>query len=1066
MPLLPILPSIDEVLSDNAKNFTIDYDDGNFPPINQHAIRISNANNNMVTDFKTPYHFYVHQKNLPPDDRHFAQIPQGKFKKFSMQFVCVGEVNQQIVNNIIWTHLYVINKELSIVISKDVLLMKLGQTRDTIYHLIIDNVKFEGDDLGQFYKYVTMVSKELYNYSSVLNLKTVFADPQSLFYIPGNSYLDSNGNNIKVELIDPMQLSPSNESTLHHRQTPPLYDYSDELNLFHRCLIDCTEYIDKIHKPVVIETKKVDVDTEYSIVYSRTFVNQYAKNSLPWIELAIDRMGKDLKGLICESFTEDSIKFSTYLPEFDCLVCNVKHTKSDIRAEFYPRDNKFHLHCGHAKHNNYLSYGRLSAEKPEDMFKKQIEELVTKARASKAKRYRPKKQSYMGRFVNEIPYTDKCKRVLLKSAMGTGKSVQVMKLLKGQFKDKTSVWVTPRVLFGTALKGQLKRSGVPFVFYKNHKHMTPQFLKGKCLIIQTESLHHLDKMLADGTYTPEFFIMDESESCLKQFSSPTMKKASDCQSAFKQLMKKCSYVLMSDAFLSYRSINVMIQLTDDTDEILYIKNTYLPIRRKAYCVNFPKFKQIALEMALKHKKLLMIWGSKTKMLRYARLLKDKGIKVKTYYDKSCMLEKAKLDDVSEEWDKYTVVMYTCTITVGIDYNTEIPSKMFDSVFVYGTYRGALPRDLIQGTMRARHLISNTMYYTIVEQRVANRVKPGDLVFNEDGDDCKDLIQDTSMLSLESNCIYVMNLLITSNIASFRRDSAKFVLPDDWVIDLFGYNKWEDNKSRETFTKEFTRLLTKCNYEIINSYSEKATVALTIENEDPVVVYNAIPDVGSNEARKLKTLMDEQLASEVEQQQYYKHQFNELLIHDTPLEIRQDSYIKYRDNIRYHTVVWNLYKEKNRHNNLMEKDSSSDGFNPELDTIKMKKALVFELLDFMKMNNSLDISPIPYMHFSTIYNNFILPRLEYIKKLYNKALKDTNEKRIICAVFNLILGEWCGKRYYYENKNDTTTINGRRVICTPLVCENNNDVYVSNLWPYLHDRSTDFAHIVIPGIISI
>ena len=85
---------------------------------------------------------------------------------------------------------------------------------------------------------------------------------------------------------------------------------------------------------------------------------------------------------------------------------------------------------------------------------------------------------------------------------------------------------------------------------------------------------------------------------------------------------------------------------------------------------------------------------------------DNSISMKFYQGK----DKESLHDLSnveESWKNVQVLMYTSTITVGVNYN--IPD-CFDAIYVYGSSSGCSARDIIQATMRVRHVKENKLHF--------------------------------------------------------------------------------------------------------------------------------------------------------------------------------------------------------------------------------------------------------------------------------------------------------------------------------------------------------------------
>ena len=69
-------------------------------------------------------------------------------------------------------------------------------------------------------------------------------------------------------------------------------------------------------------------------------------------------------------------------------------------------------------------------------------------------------------------------------------------------------------------------------------------------------------------------------------------------------------------------------------------------------------------------------------------------------------------NVNEEWIKYDIIITTTTITVGVDFT----KNHFDFCLIINYKNGAIPRDLVQSSIRVRNFRENT-YYLIQDNKL-------------------------------------------------------------------------------------------------------------------------------------------------------------------------------------------------------------------------------------------------------------------------------------------------------------------------------------------------------------
>lgn len=328
--------------------------------------------------------------------------------------------------------------------------------------------------------------------------------------------------------------------------------------------------------------------------------------------------------------------------------------------------------------------------------------------------------------------------------MGSGKTNAYITDFDTQ-KYKTILIISPRVLFSHNLMGKLRDRG--FKCYLDPKIPKTELHKVDRLVIQFESLKHLH---VEELRIYDCVILDESESILKQTSSPTLSGwKTICEEVFAKVVAQCGFLGVFDAFISVRTErairairhpkipDISLNIKDKhkwaaaafKKREAFIKNglctrKYMlpPKGRKGYHFKSQDlFVNELLIMLEAKQKILSVYGSKNKMKQHLEIVTrdmnwQVGREILCYDSDTGDDEKKQLAEVKEVWSQPQVrwVCYTSTITVGVDYDVQ-GEGWFDFLFVYASCMGSIVRDVIQGTMRARHLRTNAVCFYITSK---------------------------------------------------------------------------------------------------------------------------------------------------------------------------------------------------------------------------------------------------------------------------------------------------------------------------------------------------------------
>lgn len=311
-------------------------------------------------------------------------------------------------------------------------------------------------------------------------------------------------------------------------------------------------------------------------------------------------------------------------------------------------------------------------------------------------------ETYNQQYVKPYPFdNNKFTTVIEQSQMGTGKTYQAKETIKSLLEvnpEARILFMSARVTFSVSMTAEINRDiNTNFELYKKVKGDLCDIPQ---LMIQMESLHKLD-----GAKPYDLVILDESESCLKQFSSEqTMKsKLAEVTKVFQTIIKGCHWLLVCDAFISNRSL--IITELRNLDQCLLRKNLFVSKKRKVIMIKKKKILVTTLIEKLEEGyKCFFVSASKKLIKGIEERYKDQYTILSYHADKDDHHIDT-LKNVNQTWSQCDLVMCSATITIGINFNIEY----FDYCFLYGSSYGATPRDLLQSHMRVRHLNKSTIF---------------------------------------------------------------------------------------------------------------------------------------------------------------------------------------------------------------------------------------------------------------------------------------------------------------------------------------------------------------------
>lgn len=298
--------------------------------------------------------------------------------------------------------------------------------------------------------------------------------------------------------------------------------------------------------------------------------------------------------------------------------------------------------------------------------------------------------------VIQILYTFE-KALMIKSQMGSGKTELVCDYLN-KFKPNRILWISVRQTYSANINERLKDYG-----FTNYLDDKKNWMYKNKIIVQLESLNKLERNFKILPF--DLVILDEIESILYHFDSSTI--AHNSSNTFELLFWLCksakTKIIGLDADLGLRAIEYAKELDSKYKLIIneFKKSDILihMVDNKDWFIDQIK-KSVLID-----KLNCCIIGLSTKLLyQIDELLTEWKIPHITHTRDSDDKFKKELAKVNELWIKYQVVLFSPTITVGVDF-TKIH---FDKIFSIICPNTASPRCFKQMLGRLRNLKSNNI----------------------------------------------------------------------------------------------------------------------------------------------------------------------------------------------------------------------------------------------------------------------------------------------------------------------------------------------------------------------
>lgn len=717
--------------------------------------------------------------------------------------------------------------------NNDIIILDSSDQLKTSYHLIINKIIFENIETQKiFIKYIenTIYSNNFYN-----NLIGSFID--SGIYTKNRVFRFINQSKLKQTRI----LKNNNVEILKTFVTA----HEEQENYIK---MNDIEHLEKIKFETVktTKTKQTNNIKKHNInIYSSHFA------SIPKVNL------KTLKNMTDEEIKEmkpykqylyllhQPLKWEVY-NNVVCAVASVEgSTVEDVKewAALHPEynenddviktfDKKKEWAKQNIKHKNIYFLRNLAKLCDPDFFKDAPEELIKNLFDLNLEGYE---------VINEdSKYIDEERKLLLLlvkfllilAPMGKGKTQFIKDYIKLN-PDKSILYISCRQSFANFITGEdFKEIGlVNYLDFKENKQEITKHKKICCSLESLRDIEFIDKF--------DIIILDEVETVLNIFSSPTMKgNITYNYNLLKSYIDKSERVFAADAFITNRTIDFINNFKGDKTIIINEKPN---IERGAIEIHENKILNVLCDSIKRGEKNYVCFGSAKKLnLFYDSIIKNKLLEKEDiiYYKSSADDNETKktLNNINNEWVKYKLVMTTPTITVGCSFS--VPDY-FDNTFIV-SYPSCVVRDIFQMHMRARTIKNNKIYFSIPETKTYNFIRSSANIkmnlYNNYDDQInynfelqKKLIEEYKIkLQKQTTNKYIINEIERIKKYEFYFITKTTETPED-LKHILKYNLFEEALSAQYYKYMFYYFLKRCNYKIID-------ISINIDDLETIEIY--------------------------------------------------------------------------------------------------------------------------------------------------------------------------------------------------------------------------------------
>lgn len=293
--------------------------------------------------------------------------------------------------------------------------------------------------------------------------------------------------------------------------------------------------------------------------------------------------------------------------------------------------------------------------------------------------------------------------LIIQAMMKMGKTKALADYIVKNFPDVISP-IIRFISFRQTFSGNIKSKFTDFTLYSDVSGP----LSAAKLIVQVESLHRLE--IYNGIQQPDLLVLDECESIFEQFGSGLLgKNFNDCFAKFQYLMRASKHVVLMDANVGYRTLNIVRQMRPLHD-ITFHHNTYKNATQDNYFITgeFAKwFGMLHASIDSNDKVVIPISSIKeAEGIYHSLTAKYPDKMIKLYSSKTLASEKTEhFANVNHYWKGYDILIYTPTISAGVSFE----EVHYDKIFAYFTDQSCPAETCMQMIGRIRDVSTHSFF---------------------------------------------------------------------------------------------------------------------------------------------------------------------------------------------------------------------------------------------------------------------------------------------------------------------------------------------------------------------
>ena len=311
------------------------------------------------------------------------------------------------------------------------------------------------------------------------------------------------------------------------------------------------------------------------------------------------------------------------------------------------------------------------------------------------------------RYVKDLEWPAGFDTIAIKSSLGSGKTTSICRYIKDNNVKRVLV-LSPRQSFASSITHEYnsKIGGEAFVNYMDVKKRRGNLQQHNRLVCSMESLHFLK--VSHESIPFDLLVVDECQANLTSHVScmTNGKNHDDNVYSFSVLMRKSRRKVFADAFLGSKTLDFLTLAEHKT--IVYDYQRKMDKREIVEVIGDDLDTLLPhLVDSIDRGETNYVYVSSHKRLeKWASIIRrDFPLKTILTYVSG---EGGNIKDVVEEWKGADMVMTTCTITVGLNFDLK---GIFNNVYISASAMSQnLVADIFQSHYRVRHIMGKVFFH--------------------------------------------------------------------------------------------------------------------------------------------------------------------------------------------------------------------------------------------------------------------------------------------------------------------------------------------------------------------